>query len=134
MAERRPRKRPLFVFAHGAGAPSSSLWMRHWRKRLEAIGYVHAFDDPYMRERRKRPDRPDVLLRAHREEIAKGRRADNGPLVLVGKSMGARIGCHVAAESDEPVRALICLGYPLKAMGKTGKLRDAVLLALQTPI
>jgi predicted alpha/beta-hydrolase family hydrolase len=53
--------------------------------------------------------------------------------VLAGKSMGSRIGCHVATETDAPVRALVCLGYPLRAAG-SGKLRDAVLLALTVPI
>ena len=29
---------------------------------------------------------------------------------------------------------LVCLGYPLKGMGKSGKLRDEVLLELRTPV
>jgi predicted alpha/beta-hydrolase family hydrolase len=32
--------RPRFLFAHGAGAPSSSPWMRRWRERLRALGYL----------------------------------------------------------------------------------------------
>ena len=40
---------PTFVFAHGAGAPSSSGWMVAWRKRLETLGDVVAFDYPYMK-------------------------------------------------------------------------------------
>lgn len=125
--------RPLIVLAHGAGAPSSSPWMLGWARRLETIGHVHAFDYPYLRDRRRRPDGLSALIQAHREAIAEARRAHDGPLVLAGKSMGSRIGCHVAAETEEPVRALICLGYPLKGPGQ-GKLRDAVLLALRTPI
>ena len=46
--------------------------------------------------------------------------------------MGGRIGCHVALE--EKVAALICLGYPLCAMGDRTKLRDQVLRDLRTPI
>jgi len=46
--------------------------------------------------------------------------------------MGGRIGCHVALE--EKVDGLICLGYPLCAMGNRAKLRDEVLRALTTPI
>src|SRR5205823_6277167 len=53
------------------------------------------------------------------------------PLVLVGKSMGSRIGCHVA--TTDRASALVCLGYPLRAQG-SGKIRDEVLLALKTPI
>ena len=46
--------------------------------------------------------------------------------------MGGRIGCHVSLE--EKVTALICLGYPLCAMGDRTKLRDKVLRQLQKPI
>ena len=52
--------------------------------------------------------------------------------MLVGKSMGGRVGCHVALE--EPVAALICFGYPLCAARDRAKLRDEVLLTLKTPI
>ena len=35
--------------------------------------------------------------------------------LLIGKSMGGRIGCHVSLE--EKVNGLVCFGYPLVAMG-----------------
>ena len=46
--------------------------------------------------------------------------------------MGGRIGCHLALE--EKVSGLICLGYPLCAMGDRTKLRDEVLRSLGTPV
>src|SRR5207245_5971951 len=52
--------------------------------------------------------------------------------LLIRKSIGGRIGCHVSLE--EKVDGLICLGYPLCAMGDRSKLRDEVLRALTTPI
>jgi len=58
--------RRLFLFAPGAGAPSSHPWMQCWRRRLQEI--------------------------------------------------------------------LVCLGYPLCAMGDRDRLRDEVLRALRTPI
>ena len=103
--------RPSFLFAHGAGAPSSSAWMVAWRKRLATVGDVTAFDYPYMRAGRKAPDRLPVLIDAHRAVLAKVRARAKGPLFLVGKSMGGRVGCHLALE--EPVAGVICLGYPL---------------------
>ena len=66
--------RPTFVFAHGAGAPSSSGWMVAWRKRLETLGDVVTFDYPYMRAGRKTPDRLPALITAHREVLAQARR------------------------------------------------------------
>lgn len=124
--------RPLIVLAHGAGAPSSSDWMRGWRARLESLGEVHTFDYPYMAAGKKRPDPLPTLIAAHRAAITEARSGGAAPLVLVGKSMGSRVGCHVAAETDVPVSALVCLGYPL--VGQNGKVRDAVLLALRTPV
>lgn len=131
---------PLFLFAPGAGAPSSSRWMRAWRERLVAAGDVVAFDYPYMRAGRKSPDRLPALIAAHRaaldDAIAAfpGRRA----VFLIGKSMGGRVGCHLAVEeaAAAPARAIagvVCLGYPLQS-GSTGALRDQVLLALRTQI
>lgn len=126
----------LILFAPGAGAGSDSRWMTSWRDRLATVGVVEPFDYPYRRAGRKAPDRLPVLIAAHRQALseAHGRHfsAANGRVrvVLAGKSMGGRVGCHVALE--EPVDALVCLGYPLR--GTSGALRDEVLLALRTPV
>ena len=125
--------RPSFLFAPGAGAPSTSDWMVGWRKRLATLGAVSAFDYPYMRAGRKSPDRLPVLIAAHREALAALRAKARGPVFLVGKSMGGRVGCHLALELEAPVAGLICLGYPLRS-GATGALRDEVLVGLRTPV
>jgi predicted alpha/beta-hydrolase family hydrolase len=135
MTDEMPR--PLFLFAPGAGAPSSHPWMQQWRKRLATIGPVVVFDYPYMRENRKRPDPLPQLIATHREALAEARekireRRSDVTTILIGKSMGGRIGCHLALEGE--VDALVCLGYPLCAMGNRTKLRDEVLRSLRTPI
>ena len=125
--------RPLLLFAPGAGAPSSHPWMQSWKKILSEIGEVETFDYDYMREGRKRPDPLPQLIAAHREALNRAReRYRPERTILVGKSMGGRIGCHVSLE--EKLAGLICLGYPLCAMGDRAKLRDQVLRALTTPI
>ena len=123
--------RPLFLFAHGAGAPSTSAWMLAWRERLATLGDVAAFDYPYMRAGRKAPDKLPALITAHRTALADARARATGPVFLIGKSMGGRVGCHVALE--DTVAGVICLGYPLQS-GATGTMRDEVLVALRTPI
>ena len=107
-----------------------------WAARLATLGDVVTFDYPYMRAGRRSPDRPPALIAAHREALdgvvaaAAGRRS----IFLIGKSMGGRIGCHVAAaDPAAAIAGLICLGYPLRS-ASTGALRDQVLLALRTPI
>ncbi len=125
---------PIFLFAPGAGAPSSHPWMQRWKTRLRGIGEVETFDYDYMRAGRGRPDRLPQLIAAHRAALAEGREkfGCDTPTFLIGKSMGGRIGCHVALE--ETVQGVICLGYPLCAMGDRSKMRDAVLRLLGRPI
>jgi len=107
--------------------------MQDWKKRLSGIGAVETFDYDYMREGRKRPDRLPQLIAAHRKALSKARqRHPTASTILIGKSMGGRIGCHVSLE--EKVDGLVCLGYPLCAMGDRTKLRNEVLRALSTPI
>ena len=123
---------PFFVFAHGAGAPSSHPWMQRWIRRLATIGTVAAFDYPYIKSARNRPDPLAKLVEFHRQVLAQARQGPSSPIVLIGKSLGARVGCHVALE--EAVTAVICLGYPLCGGGDPAKLRAEVLRALCTPI
>jgi predicted alpha/beta-hydrolase family hydrolase len=125
--------KPLFLFAPGAGAPSSHPWMQGWKKRLSGIGAVETFDYDYMCEGRKRPDPLPKLIEAHRKALDRVRERHHAEsTILVGKSMGGRVGCHLSLE--EKVDALVCLGYPLCAMGDRTKLRDEVLRSLKTPI
>ena len=123
---------PAFLFAPGAGAPSSHPWMRPWTELLKTLGPVKTFDYDYLREGRKRPDPPAMLVAAHRAALSELRTQHEGPVVLIGKSMGSRIGCHVSLE--EQVAALICFGYPLCGGGDPTKLRDKVLREITTPI
>jgi uncharacterized protein len=124
--------KPLLLFAPGAGAPSTHPWMRAWAERLGAIGDVRTFDYDYMREGRRRPDPSALLIAAHRQALRNARTDDRQPVILIGKSMGGRIGCHVALE--EPVAGLVCFGYPLCGAGDPNRLRDKVLRDLRTPV
>ena len=119
------------LLAHGAGASSSSGWMLRFAELLSGVGPVRSFDYPYMQaaaggRARKAPDKLEALVAAHRRElettVAESREGDR--IVLAGKSMGSRVGCHVALEAK--VSGLVCFGYPLR--GQNGKLRDRVLV------
>jgi hypothetical protein len=123
---------PFFLFAPGAGAPSSHPWMSRWKDRLSTIGDVVTLDYPYLQQGQRRPDPLPKLIAAHREALAEARRIHTGPAILIGKSMGGRVGCHVALEAA--VAGIVCLGYPLCGGGDPAKLRDKVLRSLATPI
>lgn len=123
--------KPLLLFAPGAGAPSSHPWMQAWKQRLSGIGEVETFDYDYMAGRRGRPDPLPVLIARHRRVLTETRQPSR-PTILIGKSMGGRIGCHVALE--ETVAGVVCLSYPLCGGGDPRKLRDKVLRDIRTPI
>ncbi len=106
--------------------------MCRWKELLSELGDVIVFDYPYMQAGRRSPDPFPRLLEAHRKALVDAGRRRQSPGVLVGKSMGGRVGCHLSLEQD--VRALICLGYPLKSPGKSGKLRDEVLVQMRSPV
>jgi predicted alpha/beta-hydrolase family hydrolase len=107
--------------------------MQNWKQRLSEIGVVETFDYDYMRKGRKRPDPLPQLIAAHRQALQAAReKHQSDSTFLIGKSMGGRIGCHLSLE--EKVDGLVCLGYPLCAMGDRTKLRDEVLRALTTPV
>jgi len=106
--------------------------MRKWAHLLGEIGSVDTFDYPYVSAGRRRPDAQAELLRAHATALAAGRRAHGSAVVLAGKSMGGRMGCHLAL--TEEVLGNVCFGYPLVSPSGRGPLRDQVLLDLQRPV
>jgi predicted alpha/beta-hydrolase family hydrolase len=88
------------------------------RDLLSAAGLpTMTFNYAYTEAGRKSPDRPPKLLAVHR--AAADRMAGYvEDVVLIGKSMGGRIGSHLVGDEGWPARALAYLGYPLVPMGK----------------
>jgi predicted alpha/beta-hydrolase family hydrolase len=103
--------------------------MQHWADLLSGLGLVRTLDYPYMLDGSKRPDPLPKLIATHREALRS--LGESGPVVLAGKSMGSRVGCHVSLA--ESVSAVICFGYPLCGGGDPSKLRDKVLRDMTTP-
>ena len=121
-----------FLLAPGAGAPSSHPRMHDLARLLASFGSVETFDYPYLLAGRKRPDPLPQLIAAHRAALLRLAGESGKPVVLAGKSMGGRVGCHLALEAR--VAGLICFGYPLCGAGDRAKLRDQVLIDVRTPI
>ena len=106
--------------------------MQHWSALLQTIGHVRRFDYAYTLEGKRRPDPLPQLIAKHRDILEQERQSAGGAIFLVGKSMGGRVGCHVALE--EPVAGVICFGYPLCGGGDCHKLRDQVLRKMSRPL
>ncbi|KAF5935429.1 hypothetical protein HYC85_026558 [Camellia sinensis] len=118
---------PLVVFAHGAGAPSSSDWMiRFAKKSNKAVingssslqtpfsGPCGPYDD-ISGGKRGAPPKAEKLVDFHVDVVKKAvAKYPEHPLILVGKSMGSRVSCMVAVEEGIDASAVVCLGYPLK--------------------
>jgi predicted alpha/beta-hydrolase family hydrolase len=91
---------PLFVFAHGAGAPATSDFMETIAHGLALRGIrVVRFNFPYMQQRvdngtRRPPERAPKLIAQFEQIIAE----IDQPMVIGGKSMGGRMASLVAAQ------------------------------------
>lgn len=114
------------LLAPGAGAGQDHPFMVAVRDGLATRGVTTmSFDYAYRAAGRRAPDRLRKLLDVH--EAACRRLLDEvDTVVLVGKSMGGRVGSHLVGGVDgQPGRisgaagGLAYLGYPLVPVGKT---------------
>ena len=112
------------LLAPGAGAGRDHPFMVAVRSGLAARGITTlAFDYAYQAAGRKAPDRLPKLLAVH-DAAYRSLSERVSRVVLVGKSMGGRVGSHLAggiddtAGSADPAPAgLVYLGYPLVPIG-----------------
>jgi predicted alpha/beta-hydrolase family hydrolase len=107
------------LLAHGAGAGQDHPWMVLMQHHLTEAGFATmTFNYAYTEAGRKAPDRLPRLIDVHMAAAA--RLAEEFPdVVLAGKSMGGRVGGHVVAEHGFEAKAVVYLGYPLVALGKS---------------
>ncbi|HIG86069.1 MAG TPA: hypothetical protein EYQ25_03410 [Planctomycetes bacterium] len=131
--------RAAILLAHGAGADCLSPFMLAISRALVTQGlgvlrFRYAYSERMAREeRRMPPDRTPRLEKVH--ELALERLAllaPNRPLVLGGKSLGSRMGSHLAAKGAD-VRALFHLGFPLHPVKKPGVERAQHFRAIPQP-
>lgn len=131
--------RANYIFAHGAGAPMDSDFMRQMATILCDLGIrVIRFEFPYMAERRETgkrrpPNRQPELLACYRKHIAAVQAHYREPLFAGGKSMGGRMAT-LLAEEPLGIAGIMCFGYPFHPQGKPEKLRTEHLLTMELPI
>lgn len=124
---------PLLVLAHGAGAGQRHPFMVTVARGLAERGVeVVTFDFPYMREKRKAPDKAPVLEAAFRDAVAEA--GGSGRLFIGGKSMGGRIATHLAAQGLEGLQGVVAFGYPLHPPGRPDQPRVAHLPGIRVPV
>ena len=107
------------LLAHGAGAGQDHSFMVALRAALAAGGVAAmTFNYAYTESGRRAPDRLPKLLEVHR--AAADRLATYCDRVyLGGKSMGGRVGSHLAGDEGWASSGVIYYGYPLVPLGKS---------------
>lgn len=105
------------LLAHGAGLPQDHEFMVTVRDGLAGAGLATlTFNYGYTEAGRRSPDRLPRLLEVHRAAAERLERYVDGA-VLIGKSMGGRVGSHLVGDEEWRASGLVYLGYPLVPMG-----------------
>ena len=126
---------PALVVGHGAGAGMNHPFIVGFCGAIADAGVAALrFNFPYMEAGRRTPDQAKNAIGAFRSAFEAATERGGGRQVLGGgKSYGGRIASMAAAEGM-PAAALVFLGYPLHAPGKTDQVRDAHLYDLTMPM
>lgn len=130
----RAGQRPGVVLAHGAGTDQDHPMMVALRDGIAGLGYpVMTFNYAYTERGSKRPDSQDRLLAVHRAAIDWFVANVSDRIVLMGRSMGGRMGTYLAAEGAA-IEGVILHAYPLHPAGKPEKLRKDHLPDITVPM
>jgi hypothetical protein len=127
--------RGTLVLGHGAGGGVESADLLEVTTEAAAAGWrVIRIEQPWRVAGRRMAPAPPRLDEGWRAVLA-ALRADGrltGPLVLGGRSAGARVACRTAAEHE--AAGVLALAFPLHPPGRPEKSRAAELTAVQVPI
>jgi predicted alpha/beta-hydrolase family hydrolase len=128
--------RACFVFAHGAGAGMSHIFMEQVTAGLYDRGIATLrYQFPYMERGSKRPDAPAIAHATVRAAVAEaGKRCPGLPLIAGGKSFGGRMTSQAQAAAPlKGVHGLAFFGFPLHPAGKPSTMRTEHLAQILVP-
>lgn len=134
---RPPAARWLLVLGHGAGAGMAHPFLGKLAAELANVGVATLrYQFPYMEERRRVPDRPDLLASTVAAAVRFAAEAGPGlPLLAGGKSMGGRMSSQAAAENLlGSVKGLVFFGFPLHPPNRPGTKRAEHLAKVGVPM
>jgi len=128
-----PTGADYLILAHGAGGSMDTPSMVSYAEAIAARGLgAVRFNFAYREAGKKAPDRTEKLEAVYRAVVeAVAKRAER--VFLGGRSMGGRIGSHLAAQGV-PAAGLVFLAYPLHPPGKPERMRDAHLYDITAPM
>jgi uncharacterized protein len=129
--------RALYVVAHGAGAGMTHPFLTAVAGELADHGIATLrYQFPYMENKVRRPDPPNVAEAAVAAAVAEASRlAPKLPLFAGGKSFGGRMTSQAAAHGLLPgIRGIAFLGFPLHPPGKISDARGDHLADVTVPM
>jgi predicted alpha/beta-hydrolase family hydrolase len=126
------------IIAHGAANDMNNSLIVAVAESLATAGYTTLrFNFPYKEKGKKSPDTEATLIRTWQSAVSHLLNNERFPverIVAAGKSMGGRIASQMVAADQMAVEALIFLGYPLHAPGRTDKLQETHLYEIKKPM
>ena len=123
----------LYVVGHGAGGGIDAVDLVAVSQALADEGWTVArVEQPYRVKGHRAPERPPKLDAAWVAVIGALRRERRGPLVVSGRSSGARVAVRSAA--DVGADAAVALAFPLHPPGKPEKSRADELASIACPL
>jgi len=134
---RPPTARWLLVLGHGAGAGMAHPFLVRLAAELaEAQIATLRYQFPYMEERRRVPDKPELLVATVAAAVrVAAETAPELPLLAGGKSMGGRMTSQAAAQNLlGSVKGLVFFGFPLHPPNRPGTKRAEHLAKVGMPM
>lgn len=130
----RADKNPGVLLAHGAGTDQDHHMMVALRDGLADLGYpVMTFNYAYTERGSKRPDPQARLLAVHQAALDWFKANVTERVVLMGRSMGGRMGTYLAAQGAG-IEGVILHSYPLHPAGRPERLRKDHLPDITVPM
>lgn len=126
--------RGIVLLGHGAGGDCSAPVLLAVTDALVGAGLlVVRFDQPYRVAGRRAPA-PARHLDEAAYDVVTHLRSTSGdaPMVLGGKSSGARVACRIAAQAG--AAGVVALGFPLRPPGRPERSRAAELSGAGCPV
>jgi len=120
----------LLVLGHGAGGGVDALDLLAARDAALALGWrVALVEQPWRVRGRKVAEAPPRLDAAWRDVLAT---LQGSPVVVGGRSAGARVACRTAVEVGAD--AVLCLAFPVHPPGKPERSRLEELTGVPVPV
>lgn len=128
-----PGERGLVVLGHGAGGGPAAADLVALAAALSDRGWLVArVEQPYRVLGRRAPAPAAALDAAWTAVVAELRGRVAGPVVVGGRSSGARVACRTATATG--AAAVVCLAFPLRPPRTPDRSRAAELALVGVPL